>query len=162
LGMQKGWCLQALFHMVKSSTQHLHIPSLETCWSISEGSTSKKCCRNPPSTWRHTTTPKFENTGSNHKTWMIGSSPPTIRPTSCSLTFPHLQTPKEMPSWRNGLGMMTKLLKMWLWIQNSNQHQRGYMFLFIAGAKLLPGGWRLCRKTRYVIHPPGYLTRMFK
>ena len=53
-------------------------------------------------------------------------------------------------------------VKKWLWLQNSNQYQKGYMLLFLVGGKLLPGGWRLWRKMRCVIHPSGYLTSMFK
>jgi len=36
------------------------------------------------------------------------------------------------------------------------------MLFFIAGTKLLPGGWRLFMKMRYIIHPSSYLSSMFK
>jgi len=58
--------------------------------------------------------------------------------------------------------MVTEDVKKWLWLQNSNQYQKEHMLLFLAGAALLPGGWRLCRKMRCVIHPSGYLTSTFK
>ena len=96
--------------------------------SIPLAATSQQCCWNTPSAQQSTITHKFQNAGRSQKTWVFFPTHHTAH-----ILLPQIITSLElskMPPARKGLGMLTRLLKKWLLVQDSNWYKEGIDALF--------------------------------
>ena len=152
---QSGVILVNITPHGKRVTQICKLKLVNLAQAIQESRTSQKYCRISPPTRQFTTTHKFVNTGSNHKTRDVPSFP-THYTTEIWLAQISTAFEASLRTVGKGLGVLTGLLTDCLRVRHSNWYDKGIVAVASRWHKAVRSWWRLCTKMRCVVHPYSY------